>query len=77
MDAAAFPALGVRTARPNLQQRLPANVKTALGILLLWVVVRHVSRELPQCADGWTFTFTKFYRLTLQPIRLRSVHTES
>src|SRR5262249_21096838 len=52
MDAAAFLDPGVRTARLNVQQWLPAIVKTVLGILLLWVVARHVSLQLP-LVRGW------------------------
>jgi D-alanyl-lipoteichoic acid acyltransferase DltB (MBOAT superfamily) len=53
MDAAAFLDPSVQPARPNLQQWLTAILKTALGILLLWVLARHVSPELP-LVRGWT-----------------------
>jgi hypothetical protein len=53
MDAAAFLDPSVQAARPNLQHWLTAILKTALGILLLWVLARHVSPELP-LVRGWT-----------------------
>jgi Membrane bound O-acyl transferase family len=62
MDADTFLSSKVSQRQPSLQQWLWASAKTALGVLLLWVIARRVPAEHP-LVRGWTGLFGLIFLL--------------
>lgn len=62
MDADAFLDPNSRPDRPRLREWLWATSKTALGIVLLWVIARRIPAE-PSLLRGWTGLFGLIFLL--------------
>jgi hypothetical protein len=62
MDAEAFLDADRHPAKPNAQEWLWATVKTALGVVLLWVVARRIP-EQQGLLRGWTGLFGLIFLL--------------
>ena len=56
MEAEAFLDPRSRPDRPRMREWLSATAKTALGIVLLWVIARHIPAE-QSLLRGWTGLF--------------------
>jgi alginate O-acetyltransferase complex protein AlgI len=62
MDAETFLDPRVRPDRPNLQEWLWATTKTALGIVLIWVIARRIPAE-QSLLRGWIGLFGLIFLL--------------
>jgi Membrane bound O-acyl transferase family len=62
MDAEAFLDPSKHPAKPNAREWLWATVKTALGVVLMWVVARRIPEQL-FLLQGWTGLFGLIFLL--------------